>query len=483
MNEESVMELLRKYNGPLRREKMTMAKFLEGHYKEYIKSLQTLVYDEKSSILGESLYEIINEKISNIDSTCKDVVKILELCDQGKMEVAHEKFNKLMERLEDIIIKTIFVSSLNGLYRIRSGSKNDNFGRMDLFHISFNQRENINAYRFSIAGYPSLYLGETIDVCWFECGMPKSFYVSQYELNIINKRERIIGLDNCPDNYLILVDLSTKPFDLISNAIIKTEDTKKMILEYICLYPLIIACSCVTKNKDVAFIEEYTISQLLCLWVKNHAKIDGIRYQTISRFDDDQDINNKNIVLPAKKIDEFGFCGRLKDYFKISKPVYRSLRESFNEKVCQEKAEQIQKLFNDLNSGDYKKIRRRDSLFENIFMLCKNFIDVYNCIVSEQYLSPEVLYSNMNTLNLYARSLNQEFQKRKDNGDLFNQVYSIDTGFKKEELKKNINKIFIDFETVVSDIKVFENYSTYINNKNDIGESCSFEYIQYDNDH
>lgn len=51
------------------------------------------------------------------------------------------------------------------LFRIRNVQNNINYERKDIFHTPYNLRAKVTTCRYSISGYPSLYLGTSIKLC------------------------------------------------------------------------------------------------------------------------------------------------------------------------------------------------------------------------------------------------------------------------------------------------------------------------------
>lgn len=339
---DDLIETLLKFNKPLSRKKDTMSEFLNKHYSDYISSLRTLKYNSKN-IGSKKLYEQISDSISDIEDTGKTCINVLDLYGQANIKDAVNEFEKIGNMFITHTLRTIYFPS-NGLYRIRSCKENEIFSnREDLFHISFLNRERIKPYRFSINGYPSLYLSEDKEACWYECFEGQSetseFFLSGYSMEFKKKRE-YPGIEN-GQRRLILIDISTRAVDLFSPAMKAKADgnqeTSDMwILKYLKLYPLIAACSCVVTKKTDSFKEEYVIPQLLCSWVAATDDIDGIKYQSLARQDNDYFTFN-NLVLPAKNLCSDGFSQNLKSFFKISTPVHiKSKNELNNIEVLEE---------------------------------------------------------------------------------------------------------------------------------------------------
>ena len=55
---------------------------------------------------------------------------------------------------------------LINLYRMRISK--ETLSKEKMFHVPFNMREKVSSARFSIPGFPCLYLGTSLEVCWNE---------------------------------------------------------------------------------------------------------------------------------------------------------------------------------------------------------------------------------------------------------------------------------------------------------------------------
>lgn len=181
----------------------------------------------------------------------------------------------MMRKIEDYMYVeytgAVGSSRINRLYRIREG--NSQYNRLDLFHIPMDKRHLIKSYRYSIPGYPCLYLSTGVELCWFECGMPKKFNYSIFQLDIS---------DGEP---LKLISVNINPVDLVSGVECwyrnNPEDRDKIdnfLLQYLITHSLRAACSVQVSNRDNAFIQEYIIPQLLLLWVRKNNNFDGILF-------------------------------------------------------------------------------------------------------------------------------------------------------------------------------------------------------------
>lgn len=191
-------------------------------------------------------------------------------------------------------------------YRIRSSKDNYSILTSDFFHIPFQIRGKVSTQRFSIPGFPSLYLGNTIYVCWEELKRP----------NINNfQAVRLTNKSN-----LNVIDLSPPNSDSINE-----HDYYK----YLMIWPLVMACSVKVKNPTDTFKPEYIIPQLLLQWVRETSDVDGICYQTthIDFLNTTSKGEFLNIVLPIKNTLDKGLCSSLKEKFEMTEATSFQLSE------------------------------------------------------------------------------------------------------------------------------------------------------------
>lgn len=192
----------------------------------------------------------------------------------------------------------------------------ENFDRDRVFHIPFNLRRIIKAQRFSIAGYPTLYLGEDAYVCLKELGYSfnnknniryvGSAFVNNKPINIV----QILRVEDFYEKYFI------SPF--------KRDD----LFNYLSSFPLIIACSYKVSDSSDTFKPEYIIPQMLMSYIRQRSNIDGVMYpSTKINYLNFKGYHPYNIALPAKKtptdediVQGKFYCKELSDSFYWSEP-------------------------------------------------------------------------------------------------------------------------------------------------------------------
>ena len=99
------------------------------------------------------------------------------------------------------------------LFRVRA-SRNKYLSKKEIFHIPFEERGKVNNQRFSIDGFPCLYLGSSIYVCWEELNRPNfdNLFISKFKLK--TKRPNILDLTFSVDQSKKIISNHKKGGDL-----------------------------------------------------------------------------------------------------------------------------------------------------------------------------------------------------------------------------------------------------------------------------
>lgn len=181
----------------------------------------------------------------------------------------------------------------------------------EMFHIPMGQSHRVGNQRFSIPGFPCLYLGSTSFCCWSELGRPPLDHlaVSAFRLR---RETKVLNLALPP---------SWIAHQLTNGAY---QDPGGAVEAYVALWPLVAACALPVRLRDQPFIPEYMVPQLLLQWsVGASAPFEGIAY-----------ISNRvpvgtfpslatNYVFASKtgKVDAHGHFLDLLDRFDVAPPV------------------------------------------------------------------------------------------------------------------------------------------------------------------
>jgi hypothetical protein len=279
----------------------------------------TLMYESKFlKIVSEtiqfdpSIKESVISKIENITTSIKQTV---ELFYRGRIFEATACFNKSLD--------SIFFSEIQALSEIEIGTnfyrvrKNENkhFSKQDLFHVKYEYRHIVSTNRYSVPGFPALYVGDSAYVCWEEFNKYKLRdlwfirYSNTRKLNIIEIKRA--------EDFLLEMNKPKKGIPEIT-----------FLLRYLITFPLTIACSIKVKHPDGNFKPEYIIPQLLLQYISQNEEIDGIKFpSTKVDYSKLTDVDAYNYVFPVKEIKNTGFCNKLLDTFHSTEPTSLELEE------------------------------------------------------------------------------------------------------------------------------------------------------------
>lgn len=172
-----------------------------------------------------------------------------------------------------------FADSLK-LYRIRNSSS-VLLHRSELFHAPEQARFTVHSCRYSIAGYPSLYLSTSLKLSSMEAcssaDKKETAYCSEFIM------QRPAGANN---ERIRVIDLAIKPQDFIEGNTVGEGRVLRRVShklndsefreKYLYWYPIIAACSYIRQSSGDVFQPEYIIPQLLMQWVMYKVKRKGI---------------------------------------------------------------------------------------------------------------------------------------------------------------------------------------------------------------
>lgn len=252
---------------------------------ETLNDLEGLNYDLELVITRQK------HLIKNIERSISDYLN-------GKPAKAFNKLRNGLQGSEKDFLGLLNIRAIEvgtDFFRLRYSEQNKPFERKEFFHIPFELRGKVKTQRFSIPGFPSLYLGTSIYVCWEELNRPNINHFQGVRLS--NKDE------------FNIIDLSP-PLDL----------KPKSIYDYLMVWPLIFTSSIRVKNINDDFKPEYIIPQLLLQYVREIPSIDGIKYRTthIDFTESKAEGEFINLVLPVKTNDKHGLCKELESLFEIT---------------------------------------------------------------------------------------------------------------------------------------------------------------------
>lgn len=282
----------------------------------------------------------INVNFAEIQSMCDDLIKCIREYHNGFPARAFSAMKRIMERLIEtpleIYQKTGPLGPLEEdrlyLYRTRAVNSGATFKRENIFHVPTSARSMISTCRYSIAGYPSLYLSTSIDLALEETSAnPAQVIVSRFKLDRAQ-----------PEINIQVLELGIKPQDFSPTGL-QRENNLRLFGEhgqqsrssldlgqsyvrstYLRWYPLIAACSFIRANKSAPFASEYIIPQLLMQWIRTQCKrnhLVGLRYFSCASARA-SDMGFDYVFPVSNGKCEGGYCSVLRDSFSLTEPVY-----------------------------------------------------------------------------------------------------------------------------------------------------------------
>lgn len=339
-----------KFDLPIRWDGKNFVDFLKKIYEEYVYSICSnnedsckLVTEIEGCSLHDKCIIATNCDCENIKQICNDILEVVNeyLC--GFPAEAYKKFEKTMQILFKNPLKIYKKSGWSAafdygdplhLFRVVNVSEDINHHRTRVFHTPFTLRSKVSTSRYSIAGFPSLYLGTCIDLCMEEIhNNPYSNYAicSRFELirDLVQTDTEIdvIELGIKPQDFFVDIDKSNDYYDFVNHRKINIDllQSKTVKKAYLLWYPLIAACSFIRANKQDPFAPEYIIPQLLMQWIRKHYngnRLMGIRYFSCSS-ERASDLGF-NYVFPTsgKPCDSTPYCSVLSKSFKLTNPIF-----------------------------------------------------------------------------------------------------------------------------------------------------------------
>lgn len=312
---------------------------------DFYQSVKALLDDAKKYISQKELY--LGHKGSSLQRV-PDILEVYDCCLsvvllglQGKRSSAYKLFE---EKIASRLIGHFFSfrdqpgdprfdrDGKTNAYRIRSHSDNPIYSREELFHIPFELNHLIANNRFSLSGFPCLYMSNSVYGAWEELNRPDidECFVSRLDLSKLS----FVDLSQTPSeitqrlkNHLIFLNKQEKP---TPEELVETFEY--YLVDYLYLWPLIL-CSSFKVQNDSVFKPEYIFPQIIMEWLVSAepSYVDGVKFLSTKSLALDDHIERsaealaKNYVIPARQYNRSGFCSEYVDKIALTTPINYSL--------------------------------------------------------------------------------------------------------------------------------------------------------------
>lgn len=283
--------------------------FLESQLENYYDLLSKM---PKKFVLDTGEAVVFNQFMSNSRILIDGIIDTIDLYYDGRPHLAYEKLKTTIANSGvSPYLDHAEINSAKDLYRARSIKNNYAIPKKDLFHIPFHLRSLISSQRFSIPGFPSLYLGNSAYVIWEELKRPDidSMQVSKFNIHGSLK-------------ILLLINTANQRNKYIQNKI----PTGRPLLNFLFTWPLNAACCTKAKNNLSSFVPEYIVPQLLTQFIRDGVDFKGISYSS-THIDINPNSENyyMNYVFPVSDNNVTGHCESLSDRFVFTDPISNHL--------------------------------------------------------------------------------------------------------------------------------------------------------------
>jgi len=233
---------------PKERRDTDFPKFLEQIFSDYTDKLRKI---KVTGIITENIIQN-TDKCEHIANSILSSVKGYY---DGHPSDAYEELKKGIVEItpfaRSLVAKSADKDYLKNMFRIRI-KEDKAYNKKDMFHIPYELRHLVSTQRYSIPGFPSLYLGSSIYIAWRELGCPdlNSTIISRVEAQ---DNVKMLDFGYIPQyEPSFFSRLATMPKSVIGPI------DEHFIARLIC-WPLIASSSIKVMHKKGSFKPEYII--------------------------------------------------------------------------------------------------------------------------------------------------------------------------------------------------------------------------------
>lgn len=265
------------------------ATFKLNQFYDLIKELDNEDIKTILKKFGDFKGNISKRRFCNLIKRIKEQsIKILQYCYKGDIFQASTilvEFLNNDKKIKEYLVDPYFnyfdfkLLTTDKLYRMRDENEDKNVDNCS--HVPFCMRKAVFCGRFSLTGYPCLYLADSKETANAEVGELKE------------KKKRWVS-EFTPKQILPLIDLR------IQNSLDISTTDERQLIHFLLTYPIRLLCLVQTEEeKEPLFREEYYFAQLLFhLLFMVHPKEKYIGYKGIV-FSSTKRRGGTNYVIPA----------------------------------------------------------------------------------------------------------------------------------------------------------------------------------------
>lgn len=344
----SIEDFLLKISLPKRydQEEFIISEKYEEEKNNFLRLFKDCHGEEFKDKKNEKVHTVLESISTVIEANFNLVLDIFSYYEKADLGSAQQSFDILMANMKD----DLFVSYIDdwtkitvdnkphytkfrmtpgrSFFRVRavdSPSVDISDNANELFHIPFSKRRNVSNERFSLAGFPCLYLATMLPLAWQETGYPEKYYYSEFCYDDLGKK------DGDRSNELRFLSIYSPNEIRNWGTSVKYNDFEfwiQVIKQSLIMYPLTLACAFVNSSGKSPFKQEYIIPQMLMQWIqRNIGFVQGVSYFTCldtSAFTSSWCAYD--LVLPALLPgNKDMYSIKLKEKLNWSMPIYYSI--------------------------------------------------------------------------------------------------------------------------------------------------------------
>jgi len=281
--------------------------------------LAIILIDARNGVLTQSKRHGIVASLLGIPHVvvCVNKMDLVEYSKERYEEiVAGKQVLALLDRYSGFLLQERFVSTsklpLNGLYRVRNISlDHPDRSCADNFHIPFSLYNWIGTTRFSLPGYPCLYLAS-------------SSLLSSREVKSKSSEHQVISRYEMWDGVLDKILYLTWRPSMVAQKVLQdgvAGSVTEFLETYLRLLPFLFVIYHRVQREDGPFRPEYIVSQIMTQWIRLKG-INGIAYLS-TRVDYSllDDILAVNFVFPVPSRSDQDYNSDFGHKFSMSRPI------------------------------------------------------------------------------------------------------------------------------------------------------------------
>lgn len=226
---------------------------------------------------------------------------------QGNITASLLELNNFLKGWEDIPDKSNRIKKGTTLYRMRTSEGYKKYKKIEMFHMPVDKVNKIGHSRYSTNGFPCLYLGSTLYVCWEELRRPNIEQVNYVKMTAIQDIPVISTL--CPSRFKEEKDVKQFFIFALCSRIVK-DDGDRFQIAY--AFPEMLLNALIYKTTKNALNHPYAIKYLSSRYFYNDGKFKskGLYYNYVlpigGNIDNadhlDQDLKNAFTVSEPKAL-------------------------------------------------------------------------------------------------------------------------------------------------------------------------------------